>query len=171
MPCQAFALLAAPKFLYAPGGMPSSTPMVRLRVVFIPPYFKKISFTDAYFLLNQWVRVGSEPLQQEQVMFLHSSPMSSVGPHLQPYPMWMGFAVRDTVKEHAPLHSFQAFCLHQIVAVAPDKPSGVLAPYVYTPHCEDREPFLEPYVPESVPVDLTTWVYWDIGVAEPTEFH
>ena len=57
------------------------------------------------------------------------------------------------------------------MAVAPDKPSGGLAPYVYTPCCGDQGPFLEPDVPESVPTDLTTWVYWDIGMAEPTEFH
>ena len=57
------------------------------------------------------------------------------------------------------------------MTVAPDKPSGGLAPYVYTPHYEDQEPFLEPDVPESLPGDLVTWVHWDIGMAEPTEFH
>ena len=49
--------------------------------------------------------------------------------------------------------------------MAPDKPSGGLAPYVYTPHCEGQEPFLEPDVPESVPGDLANWVHWDIRVA------
>ena len=109
VPHLAFALLAVPKFLYGPRGMPCTTPMVGLEVVFIPPYVKKISFTDAYFFLNQWVRIGSEPLQQEQVMFLHSSPESIAAPHLQPYPMWMDYTVKDTIKEapkHAPLHCF-----------------------------------------------------------------
>ena len=57
------------------------------------------------------------------------------------------------------------------MAVAPDKPAGGLAPYVYTPRCEGQDPFLEPDVPESVPSDLANWVCWDIRVAEPTEFH
>ena len=69
VPCRAFALLVVPQFLYGPGGTPSPNPMIGLGVVFLPPYVKKISFMDAYFFLNQWVRVGSEPLKKEQVMF------------------------------------------------------------------------------------------------------
>ena len=109
VPRWAFALLAVPKFLYGPGGMPTNIPMVGLGVVFIPPCVKKISFTDAYFFLNQWVRIGSEPLKQEQVMFLHSSHMSTAVPYLQPYPMWMDYVAKDSFKEapkHAPLHCF-----------------------------------------------------------------
>ena len=87
VPHWAFALLAVPKFLYGPRGTPTNIPMVGLGVVFIPPYVKKISFTNAYFFLNQWVRIGSEPLKQEQVMFLHRSPKSTAVPCLQPYPM------------------------------------------------------------------------------------
>ena len=62
VPHTAFALLAVPKFLYGPGGMPSPKPMIGIGVVFIPPYVKKLSFTDAYFFLNQCVRIGSKPL-------------------------------------------------------------------------------------------------------------
>ena len=54
VPHWAFAVLAVPKFLYGPGGMPTNIPMVGLGVVFVPPYVKKISFTDAYFFLNHW---------------------------------------------------------------------------------------------------------------------
>ena len=82
------------------------------------------------------MRVYSDPLQQEQIMFLHSSTSSGISPHIQSYPIWMDYAVKDIIKEapkYAPLHYFQAFHLHWIMAVAPDKPSGGLAPYVYTP--------------------------------------
>ena len=50
LPHRAFALLAAPRFLYRPGGTPSPEPMIGVRVVFIPPYVQKLSFRDAYFL-------------------------------------------------------------------------------------------------------------------------
>ena len=174
VPYRAFALLIVLQFLYCPGGMPLPNPMVGLGVVFIPPYVKKISFTDAYFFLNQWVRVGSAPLKKEQVMFLHSSSESTAIPYLQPYPMWLDYVTKDLIKEapkHAPLHCFWAFCLHRIVVVVPDRLSGRLAPYMYTPHCEGHDPFLEPDVPKSVPRDLANWVHWDIRMAKPTEFH
>ena len=66
LPHRAFALLAAPKFLYGPGGMPSPQPMIGVRVVFVPPYVQKLSFRDAYFFLNQCVRVGSKPLRRNR---------------------------------------------------------------------------------------------------------
>ena len=69
VPQRAFALLAVPWFLYGPGGTPSPNPMIGLGVVFIPPYIIKLSFKDAYFFLNQWVRIGSEPLTEEQIVF------------------------------------------------------------------------------------------------------
>ena len=84
VPHWAFAVLAVPRFLYGPGGMPSNIPMVGLGVVFVPPYVKKISFTEAYFFLNQWVKIGLEPLKQEQVMFLHSCPKSAAVPTCNP---------------------------------------------------------------------------------------
>ena len=174
VPCRAFALLVVPQFLYGPGGTPSPNPMIELGVVFILPYVRKISFMDAYFFLNQWLRIGSVPLKKEQVMFLHSSSESTAIPYLQPYPMWLDYVTRDLVKEApkiAPLHCFWAFCLHRIIAVAPDRFSGGLAPYVYTPHCEGHDPFLESDVPKSVSGDLANWVHWDIRMAEPTEFH
>ena len=65
VPHRAFALLAVPRFLYGSGGMPSPNPMIGIGVVFIPPYVKKLSFTNAYFFLNQWVRIGSEPIEEE----------------------------------------------------------------------------------------------------------
>ena len=108
VPHRAFALLAAPRFLYGPGGTPSLNPMIGIGVVFIPPYVKKLSFTDAYFFLNQWVRIGSEPLK-EQVIFLHSSPESTAIPFLQPYPLWLDYATKDLVTEvprHVLLHCF-----------------------------------------------------------------
>ena len=107
--CRAFALLAVPQFLYGPGGTPSPNPMIGLGVVFIPPYVKKLSFMDAYFFFNQWVRIGSEPLKKEQVVFLHSSPESTVVPYLQPYLMWLDYATKDLINKaprHAPLHCF-----------------------------------------------------------------
>ena len=73
--------------------------------------------------------------------------------------------------KHVPLHCFRAFRLHRIVAVAPDRLSGGLASYVYTPCCEGHDPFLEPDVPELIPGDLANWVCWDVRMAEPTEFH
>ena len=88
--------------------------------------------------------------------------------------MWLDYVTKDLIKEapkHVPLHCFCAFHLHRIVAVAPDRLSGGLAPYVYTPHCEGHYPFLEPDVPELIPWDLANWVHWDIRMAEPTEFH
>ena len=69
VPHRAFALLAAPGFLYSLGGTPLPNPMRGVGVLFIPPYVKKLSFTDAYFFLNQWVRVGSEAFKEEQVIF------------------------------------------------------------------------------------------------------
>ena len=82
VPCRAFALLAVPRFLYGPGGEPSPEPMIGIGVVFIPPYVQKLSFRDAYFFLNQCVRVGSKPFEEEQVIFLHSSSNSTAIPHL-----------------------------------------------------------------------------------------
>ena len=174
VPCRAFALLAVPRLLYRPGGTPSPNPMIGIGVAFIPPYVKKLSFTYAYFFLNQWVRIGSEPLKEEQVIFLHSSPESTAIPFLQPYPLWLDYATKDLITEaprHVPLHCFRAFHLHRIMVVAPEKPSGGLAPYVYTPHCEGHDPFLEPNVPESVPGDLTNWTHWNIRVTEPSDLH
>ena len=109
VPHRAFALLAAPRFLYRPGGTPSPDPMIGIGVVFIPPYVKKLSFTYAYFFLNQSVRIGSKPLEEEQVVFLHSSSKSTTILHLQPYPLWLDYATKDLIKEaprHAPLHCF-----------------------------------------------------------------
>ena len=159
VPHRVFALLAVPRFLYGPGGMPSPNPMIGIGVVFIPPYVKKLSFTDAYFFLNQCVRIGSKPLEEEQVVFLNSSSKSTAIPHLHPYPLWLDYATKDLIKEaprHAPLCCFRAFCLHRIVAVAPEELSG-LAQYVYTPHCKGHDPFLEPNVPEAVPESSVKW--------------
>ena len=159
VPHRTFALLAVPRFLYGPGGMPSPDPMIGIRVVFIPPYVKKLSFTDTYFFLNQCVRIGLKPLEEEQVIFLHSSSKSTAIPHLKPYPLWLDYATKDLIKEapkHAPLLCFRAFHLHRIVAVAPEELSG-LAPYVYTPHCKGHDPFLERNVPEATPESSVKW--------------
>ena len=173
LPHRAFALLAVPKFLYGPGGMPSPEPMIGVRVVFIPPYVQKLSFRDAYFFLNQCVRVSSKPLEEEQVVFLCSSFKSSMIPHMQPYPLWLDYATEGLIKEapkQAPLHCFQAFCLHRIVAVAPEELSG-LAPYVYTPCCRGHDPFLEPNIPEAAPESSVKWAQWNIRVTDPSDFH
>ena len=109
VPRRIFALLAVPRFLYGPGGMPSPEPMIGVGVVFIPPYIKKLSFTDAYFFLNLCVRIGSKPLEEERVIFLHSSPESTAIPHLQPYPLWLDYATKNLIKEvprQAHLHCF-----------------------------------------------------------------
>ena len=82
VPRRAFTLLAAPRFLYRPGGMPPPEPMIGIEVVFIPPYVQNLSFRDSYFFLNQCVRVGSKPLEEEQVVFLCSSSKSTAIPHL-----------------------------------------------------------------------------------------
>ena len=58
LPHRAFALLAVPRFLYRPGGMPSPEPIVGVGMVFVPPYVSKLSFGEAYFFLNQCVRIG-----------------------------------------------------------------------------------------------------------------
>ena len=173
VPHRAFALLAVPRFLYGPGGMPSPNPMIGVRVVFIPPYVKKLSFTDAYFFLNQCVRIGLKPLEEERVIFLHSSSNGTAIPHLQPYPLWLDYATKDLIKEapnYTPLHCFQAFHLHRIVAVAPEELSG-LAPYMYTPRCEGHDPFLEPNVPEATPESSVKWAQWNIRVTEPSDSH
>ena len=57
------------------------------------------------------------------------------------------------------------------MAVAPEKPSEGLAPYMYTPCCEGHDPFLEPNVPESVPGNLSNWTHWNIRVTEPSDLH
>ena len=148
--------------------------MIGIRVVFIPPYVKKLSFTDAYFFLNQCARIGSESLEEEQIVFLHSSPKSNAIPHLQPYPLWLDYATKDLIKEatkYAPLHCFLAFQLHRVVAVAPEQLSGGLAPYMHTPHCEGHDPFLEPNVPEALPEDSVKWAQWNIRLAEPSDSH
>ena len=109
VPHRAFALLAVPRVLYSLGGTPSPNPMIEIGVAFIPPYVKKLSFTDAYFFLNQWVRIVSEPLKEEQVIFLHSSPKSTAIPFLQTYPLWLDYATKDLVMEvprYVPLHCF-----------------------------------------------------------------
>ena len=155
-------------------GVPLAMPMVGVSVLFIPPYMKKISFTTAYFLLNQWKQSLSGGINQEHIMFLHSSPMSDISPCMQPYPVWMDYAEKNILKkppESAPLHCFRAFHIHQVLAVTADKPSGGLAPYVYTPCCEGHEPLLEPNIPEVIPEDTSAWASWDIGVTEPSEFH
>ena len=153
VPCRAFALLAVPRFLYGPGGTPSPEPLIGVGVMFVPPYVKKISFREAYFFLNQCVRIGSQPLKEECGLFLHSSTGSNAIPYLQPYPLWLDYATKGLFKEasdHAPLHCFRAFCLHRIVVVSPEKLTG-LAPYVYTPCPKGYDPFLEPNVPEAIP--------------------
>ena len=56
----------------------------------------------------------------------------------------MTYVTEDLIKEapkHALLHCFWVSCLHRIVAVAPDRLPGGLAPYVYTPPCEGHDPF------------------------------
>ena len=65
LPCRAFALLAVPRFLYGPGGMPSPELLVGVGMVLIPPYVQRLSFREAYFFLNQCVRIGSKPLEEE----------------------------------------------------------------------------------------------------------
>ena len=54
--------------------------------------------------------------------------------------------------------------------MAPEEISG-LAPYVYTPHCRDHDPFLEPNVPEAAPEISVKWVQWNIRVTDPSDFH
>ena len=83
--------------------------MIGVRVVFIPPYVQKLSFRDAYFFLNQCVRVGSKPLEEEQVVFLCSSFKGTMIPHMQPYPLWLDNATKGLIKEvpkQAPLRCF-----------------------------------------------------------------
>ena len=109
LPHRASTLVAAPRFLYRPGGMPSPEPMIGVGVVFVPPYVQKLSFRDAYFFLNQCVRVGSKPLKEEQVVFLHSSFNSTTVPYMQPYPLWLDYATEGLINEvpkQAPLHCF-----------------------------------------------------------------
>ena len=65
LPHRAFALLAVPRFLYGPGGMPSPEPLVGVGMVSILPYVQRLSFGEAYFFLNQYVRIGSKPLEEE----------------------------------------------------------------------------------------------------------
>ena len=85
VPCRAFVLLAVPKFLYGPGGMP--------------------------FFLNQCVRIILKPLEEERVVFSHSSPESNAIPFLQPCPLCLDFATKDLIKEapmQAPLQLFSS---------------------------------------------------------------
>ena len=141
--------------------------------MFVPPYVQKLSFRDAYFFLNQCVRVSSKPLKEEQVVFLHSSFKSTMVPYMQPYPLWLDYATEGLVNEvpkQAPLCCFRAFCLHRIVAVAPEELSG-LALYVYTPHCRGHDPFLEPNVPEVAPESSVKWTQWNIRVTDPLDSH
>ena len=173
LPRRAFALLAAPRFLYGPGGTPSPEPMIGVGVVFIPPYVQKLSFRDAYFFLNQCVRVSSKPLEEEQIVFLCSSFKSTTVPYMRPYPLWLDYATEGLVKEvpkQAPLHYFRAFHLHRIVAVAPEELTG-LALYMYTPRCRGHDPFLEPNIPEATPESSVKWAQWNIRVTDPSDSH
>ena len=109
LPCREFALLAVPRSVYGPGGTPSPEPMIGVGVVFVPPYVQKLSFRDAYFFLNQCVRVSSKPLKEEQVVFLCSSLKSTKVPYTQPHPLWFDYATEGLIKEvpkQAPLHCF-----------------------------------------------------------------
>ena len=56
------------------------------------------------------------------------------------------------------------------MAVAPEELSG-LAPYMYTPHCEGHDPFLEPNVPEATQKSSVKWAQWNIRVTEPSDSH
>ena len=147
--------------------------MIGEGVVFVPPYVQKLSFRDAYFFLNQCVRVGSKPLKEEQVVFLHSSFKSTMVPYMWPYPLWLDYATEGLINEapkQAPLRCFRAFCLHRIVAVAPEEFSG-LAPYVYTPCCRGHDPFLESNIPETAPESSVKWTQWNIRVTDPSDSH
>ena len=109
LPHRAFSLLAAPRFLFRPGGTPSPEPMIGVGVVFIPPYVQKLSFRDAYFFLNQCVRVSSKPLEEEQIVFLRSSFKSTTISNMQPYPLWLDYATKGLIREapkQAPLCCF-----------------------------------------------------------------
>ena len=109
LPHWTFALMAAPRFLYGPRGTLSPEPMIGVGVVFVPPYVQKLSFRDAYFFLNQCVRVSSKPLKEEQVVFLCTSFKSTTVPYMQPYPLWLDYATEGLVNEapkQAPLHCF-----------------------------------------------------------------
>ena len=173
LPRRAFALLAAPRFLYGPGGTPSPEPMIGVGMVLVPPYVQKLSFRDAYFFLNQCVRVGSKPLKEEQVVFLRSSFKSTMVSYMQPYPLWLDYATEGLIKKvpkQACLHCFQAFCLHRIVAVAPEELSG-LALYVYTPRCRGHDPFLEPNIPEVTPESSVKWAQWNVRVTDSSDSH
>ena len=106
LPHRSFALLAAPRFLYGPGGTPSPEPMIGVGVVFIPPYVQKLSFRDAYFFLNQCVRVGSKPLKEEQVVFLHSSFKSTTVLTCSPILCGWIMPLRASLRRHQSKHLF-----------------------------------------------------------------
>ena len=133
VPCHAFALLAEPRALHTSDGKAVENPHIGIGVAFIPLYMKKVSFTQAYFLLSQWQQGREEGIQEEWIMFLHISIMSNMSLHLQPYPLWFDYVERRLMEdslESFPLHCFRGFRLQQVAIMPPDYPSGVVAPYI-----------------------------------------
>ena len=174
IPCRVLAIIAEPSFLYDASGQPVEFPVVGLGIVFKPPYVRHVSFSTAYFYLSQWREKKATGISEERMMFVNIASDCDLGPHMEPYPLWLDFAtkkLREELQEVFPLCWFRGFKLHQVVIVPPDNPKGGIAPFVYVPRCGEDEPFLSPSVPDVQLTELENQGTWDLRLALPSKEH
>ena len=174
IPRRVLAIIAEPSFLYDADGQPVEFPVVGLGIVFKPPYVRHVSFSTAYFYLSQWKEKKATGISEEKMMFINIASDCDLGPHVEPYPLWLDFTtkqLREELKEVFPLCWFRGFKLHQVVIVPPDNPKGGVAPFVYVPRCGVDEPFLSPSVPDIPLTELEDRGTWDLRLAPPSAEH
>ena len=112
IPRRVLAIIAEPTFLYDAQGQPVEFPVVGLGIVFKPPYVRHVSFSTAYFYLNQWKEKRSTGISEERMMFVNIASDCDLGPHMEPYPLWLDFVTKelqDELQVVYPLNWFRGF--------------------------------------------------------------
>ena len=100
IPRRVLAIIAEPSFLYDVDGEPLEVPVVGIGIVFKPPYVRHVSFSTAYFNLSQWREKKATGISEERMMFVNIASDCDLGPHMEPYPLWLDFC--STAKEGGP---------------------------------------------------------------------
>ena len=167
-------IIAELSFLYNGDGQPVEFPTVGLGIIFKPPYMRHVSFSTAYFYLNQWRAKKDTGIAEERMMFVNIASDCDLGPHIEPYPLQLNFVsgeLQDELQETFPLHWFRGFKLHQVLIIQPDNPQGGVAPYVYVPCCGRHEPFLSPSIPDTPLTVYEDQGTWDLRMAPTSKEH
>ena len=75
-------------------------------------------------------------LTQPAILFLNVDPTSAVGPYMDPYPLWVDYALEhiNSGNEAIPPPSFRDLHLHMALAVPVGLPDVPLHHFISTPH-------------------------------------